>query len=336
MESNIEFESAGKVECAEISTDEGLVLVEARDHYEVKGYLGADSELVIPSEWDGKPVTVIREGAFEGCESIVSVVVPRGITKIGKGAFAGCENIENMTLPFVGESYYGADNWHFGYIFGAEEYFEHSDFVSPALRSVTLTGGAVIGEYAFYECTGLEEITMTEDIFEIGRWAFCECYLLRNVRMPAGLLRVDEGAFDGCNAIAYVAISDILDWLNIRFEDGAANPLRYGRSLYIGNEWLNEIVIPEGVTEIREYAFAGGEDIHVVTLPSTLRKIGAHSFAGCGFIKKIIIPRSVEEIGAGAFEGCDWLNISAEVDEAPCGWDEGWNPDNRPVEWGVH
>lgn len=66
--------------------------------YAVTGFAnisGAENgiELVIPSEHDGLPVTVIETDAFGENDNIISVSIPETIKSIGSGAFENCSNL---------------------------------------------------------------------------------------------------------------------------------------------------------------------------------------------------------------------------------------------------
>ncbi len=80
--------------------DSGLVIDETSDSETISliDYTGSAEELEIPAEMNGKPVTSIESGAFEGCDSIVSITVPESISSIGESAFAGCENLGTITI----------------------------------------------------------------------------------------------------------------------------------------------------------------------------------------------------------------------------------------------
>ena len=63
-----------------------------------------DTELFIPANNDGIPVTAIGSNAFFDCVNLTKVVIPDSITSIAGGAFKGCSSLEEITLPFVGAS----------------------------------------------------------------------------------------------------------------------------------------------------------------------------------------------------------------------------------------
>ncbi len=62
------------------------------------------------------------------------------------------------------------------------------------------------------------------------------------------------------------------------------------------NPFLKEIVIPEGILEIEEEAFANCSHLTKVTLPSTLRKIGRNAFVGCKALEQVVVPDAIAEI----------------------------------------
>ena len=75
------------------------------------------------------------------------------------------------------------------------------------------------------------------------------------------------------------------------------------KQMYIGEDTITKIVIPEGVTHINEYAFAKLTALEEVVLPDSLVNIGVGAFYGCEKLKKINLE-DVKFINASAFEGC--------------------------------
>lgn len=91
-----------KMEVETPKYSEGLEyeLTEDENAYRVEG-LGSctDTEIVIPEEYMGVPVTEIADRAFYNCATIVSVSLPLSITKIGDKAFSDCPELQNIELP---------------------------------------------------------------------------------------------------------------------------------------------------------------------------------------------------------------------------------------------
>ena len=58
-----------------------------------------DTDIVISSTYNGKPVKAIGSYAFRDCKNITSVTIPNGVAQIGNCAFIGCEKMKNVTIP---------------------------------------------------------------------------------------------------------------------------------------------------------------------------------------------------------------------------------------------
>ena len=58
----------------------------------------ASGELVIPSSYQGKPVTSIGSSAFYSCGKLTSVTIPDSVTSIGKWPFSGCSSLTSVTI----------------------------------------------------------------------------------------------------------------------------------------------------------------------------------------------------------------------------------------------
>ena len=67
------------------------------------------------------------------------------------------------------------------------------------------------------------------------------------------------------------------------------------------------IKIPNSVTSIGEWAFAGCSSLTAIEIPTSVTSIENWAFAGCNNLTAIEIPTSVTSIGLGAFEECDNL-----------------------------
>ena len=79
------------------------------------------------------------------------------------------------------------------------------------------------------------------------------------------------------------------------------------RSPFIGSEYIVDVVIEEGVTNLSSCAFANCKNLATVALPKSLTSIGNCTFMGCSDIKDIKITANVATIGEGVFDGCEKL-----------------------------
>ena len=65
---------------------------------------------------------------------------------------------------------------------------------------------------------------------------------------------------------------------------------------------LEEIIFPEGITEIGGSAFYGATKLKTVSMPESLTSIGSYAFLNCTSLEEIVIPDGVTEIGTFLFE----------------------------------
>ena len=68
-----------------------------------------------------------------------------------------------------------------------------------------------------------------------------------------------------------------------------------------------DVVIPDGVTSIGEYAFAYCESLTSITLPDSVKEIGEYAFSSCTSLTSLTIPDRVKEIDDCAFAQCSML-----------------------------
>ena len=75
-------------------------------------------------------------------------------------------------------------------------------------------------------------------------------------------------------------------WCKIEFCDSTANPLNAGK-LFINGQEVKSIVIPNSITEIKDYAFIGCNSLTSITIPSSVKSIGRDAFNGCDNLTRI-------------------------------------------------
>lgn len=304
-------------------------LDESTDTYIVMGkgtYTGMD--VVIPSTYNGKPVTGIYEKAFYHCYQIESIIIPDSVTDIPDAAFWACEYLESVT---VGNGVTSIGSCAF--------------LSCYRLESVKLGNGVkLIGETAFGDCTSLASINIPDSVTYIGNYAFegcsslvlntydnaqylgneqhpylalikakdtditscricdhtkfiyskafMECNSLASVNIPAGVTALSDSVFSGCSSLKSVIIPDgVIDIGRYAFSDCTS---------------LESINIPSGIKVLNEAVFNYCSSLKSINIPNGLTDIGHLAFSYCSSLKSINIPDSVTWIG-DAFSGCDGL-----------------------------
>ena len=294
--------------------------------------LNASGELVIPSEYNGKPVTQIGYEAFKDCTKLTSITVPDSVFEIMSNAFEGCTGLKTVVIndvPYINsEVFLGCTSLESVTLPNGIEKISYGMFkdctsleAAPIPNSVTAIRGsafegctsltsvtipdsvtAIYGN-AFAGCTGLTSVTIPSSVTYIGEYAFGKCASLELVTIPAGAY-IEEGAFDYCDsdltlkAPTYSSAHDYTIEHSIKFvSTGETSPFRY-ESYYEGESY-----------QFSHCALAFKGDI---VIPSEyngkpVMGIKYRAFEDCKAITSVTIPNSVINIGDSVFENCTGL-----------------------------
>ena len=276
-----EFEDGQCIHCHTPQYSEGLEFtLVGNTYYSVTDVGTAKENIVIPAEYEGLPVRAIGDDAFRYCADIKTVTIPASITEIGQQVFFGCSNLTAIDVAEENTAYRSEGNCLIE-IATKTLILGRSDSVIPSDGSVE-----VIAAYAFYNCTGLRDISIPSSVTVIGAYAFSDCLNLTGIRILGRIIEIGESAFTNCDSLSAIHISDLAAWCSI---DSDENPMRYAQQLYLNGELVTELVIPEGVRSIGRYAFYGSTSLTSVTIPSSVSSIGNYAFYGCENVSAIYI-----------------------------------------------
>ncbi len=237
-------------------------------------------------------VTGIEKCAFTKCSGLTSVIIGNNVTSIGASAFSGCSGLTSITIP------------------GSVTSIEDSVFYNcDGLTSITIPDSVTkIKTRAFKNCSGLTSITIPGNVTYIDYWAFQGCSGLTSITIPASVTSIKEETFTDCNNLTSVNYEGTLEqWLNISFYGFDSNPLYYAHHLYINDSEVTDLVIPEGVTSIGNYAFIGCYGLTSITIPDSVTNVGYEMCCDCINLSSITLPGNVPKIWEGAFRGCSAL-----------------------------
>ena len=144
-----------------------------------------------------------------------------------------------------------------------------------------------------------------EGLEYIRTFAFAHCNNLLSIRVPKTLKEIGGAAFFECNKLKSAYISDIESWSNVVFVN---NPLGMIEHLYLNNEEITDLELPDGIKYISDYAFYNKPYITSVKMPNSIISTGIGSFAWCKNLKNIVLSNNLEQIAKETFIGCSSLS----------------------------
>ena len=286
------------------------------------------AEIVIPDS-----VTSIGRSAFKGCTSLSKVDLPKKLTTIEAYTFSGCSSLESIVIP---EGVTAIGTW----LEYEKTYYSSSFSGCKSLKEIIIPDSVTaIGDSAFYGCTSLAKVKLSNNLTKIEAKTFSGCTSLKEIVIPDSVTEIrgmcyssgydgdyDGGAFSGCTSLAEIDIPDSVTSIG----GSAFSNCISLESITIGSgveslddEWIascrrleNITVSPENKTyssvdgvlfnkdksELSAYPIGNKRSSY--TIPDGVEKIGKKAFYGCRYIESLTIPVSVAEIEASALGNC--------------------------------
>ena len=234
-------------------------------------------------------VTEIGDRAFAGCHDMKSIVVPSSVKKFGSGCFVHCAGklIVKCNIPN-----------EFG-----NAVFEGSDFTEVEICE----GVKTVGQKAFLDSQCLEKVVMANSVEYVGSRAFQNCGSLKSITIGRGVKYIGGEAFYKSKALREVHISDLAAWCEIEFTNKNSSPFFYKAQLFLNGNPVTEVVIPESVEWVRNYAFYGCKHITGVVTSGYTKCIGGEAFAECVNLASLTLGNGLSVISSGAFCDCSSL-----------------------------
>lgn len=224
----------------------------------------------------------IASEAFYVRSSLTGVIIPKSVTSIGIMAFDGCSNLSNVyikdltawcNIDFLSSTSNPMHN-------GADLYVNNKLLTKAEISDE-------IKNHAFYGCTSLTSVTISDNVTSIGNIAFAKCNNLKEITFPDNITSIGYSAFLGCTSLTKAQIPDSVTYL--------------GSGAFSNCNSLSEVSIPNGLTSIYEATFENCFSLTEITIPDSIRSIGVYAFYNCTKLSDVYI----NDLKA-------WLNITFE------------------------
>ncbi len=270
-----DFSITANAETGEIIKYENFTVKKYSDYIEIANFDNFATEttdIVIPSEIDGLPVTTIGKEAFNGCYKLTNIVIPNSVTKICRSAFQDCKKLEKMIIP----------------------------------KNVS-----EIENCAFQGCTKLTEITFAESDtkIKIGNGVFYGCTSLKKIFIPKNVDNIPDAhnnVFENCTSLESIEVDKNNE--NYASRDGVLFNKDFTTLIkYPINKEGTSYAIPESVKKMSSRAFHKCSNLISIEIPNSVTSIGSYAFASCSGITEFEISKNVTHIEAGAFANCSGL-----------------------------
>ena len=287
-------------------------------------------------------LTTIGQNTFNRCINLREINIPSTVGEIQYEAFAGCDSLEKVDFASV-ECLCGIK---YGNLNARPQPQSGRLYVNgkEVTELVVPEGVTSIGRFAFYDCPYIITLSLPSTLREIGSSAFTNCTGINSVVLPEGLTTIGAEAFVGCKYLIKISfpstmehvgsdcfgtknedlsILEVADFASvkslcgIRFDEERSNPLVYAKALSIAGRKTTDLMIPEGVDTIRQYAFSGCSSLRSVRLPKSLKHIENRAFNNCTGLERVEYPsmESLFSISYGSYANPLYYGHNLYVDD---------------------
>lgn len=279
-----------------------------------------DTDIIIPAEYEGKPVTEIKSKAFYDDDTVVRVFIPDSITTVGASAFWSCGQLKTVKIgsgitKINSNAFQFCDNlakvdyaantakWcgiTFGNQYANPLYYGRNLYMDGELLTEISIPSTVkaVNTAAFYGCSA-SSVTLHSKLTTIGNMAFAGCENLTEISIPNSVTSLGDTAFRDCTALKKVSVGNGITKLgiNVFLNCGQIEYTEYGNALYLGNSTNGNVML----------IGAKNTEITSCTIAETCKLIASDAFRNCASLNEIVIPENITIVSEGAFRDCTAL-----------------------------
>ena len=286
-------------------------------------------------------LTLIGDLAFDGCSSLKSISFPASLSSIGTCLFQDCTNLEEILADGENTTFSSLN----GVLFDREKTVLLAYPAGKAGEEYIVPDGVTgIGDYAFYRCGELKNITLPDSLTTIGEDAFFFCSNLTGVSFPGSMTSIALGAFFECSSLTEIGFAgdaptfgeecffgvtatayypaDNETWTEavmqnyggtITWEEAPASTILYSGTCGENLTWTLDdagLLTISGTGAMEDYSSGGSPwfdyraNIITLVIESGVTRVGTYAFEGCRNLTNISLPDCLTIIASYAFDSC--------------------------------
>ena len=271
-------------------------------------------------------VTSVGQDAFAGCGNLT---VYKNYSQLLLPDFliTSSPNLEELVYPIKG-FFFLLSLEDLSFITGLKSLTVHSSFEGDSrlygrilsfanlqqntltcfdMESISINYDTYIPDKCFLDFALLETAKLPNELVSIGYRAFENCYMLQEITIPASVTEIENSTFGNCRSLSAVHFGGSTEE---QADDPATSQCalqRIGNWAFYNCHQLQELNIPEGVTEIGNAAFYNCHQLQELNIPEGVTEIGDAAFYGCSYLEDLVLPSSLQTIGDNCFSLCSKL-----------------------------
>ena len=282
----------------------------------------SDVNVVIPSVYEGQPVTKIYADAFEPlwmdlilssdsrvwddyvetiADKVVSVYIPASVTVIDTGSFTDCSSLENIYVAEGNPNYMSLDGVMYSKDLKkliqypcakADEKFEIPD------------GTETIEDNAFYRTSNLKHLTIPASVNYMRTWMLFASPNIESISVDK-----NNKFYSSVDGVLYSKDQKTLySYPAAKAGDSFTVPngvVIIGQDAFYNSKNLVSVSLPDTVSTIKKGAFMSSDKLQNIDLGNSVSVIEGNAFCSCKFLESITIPTSVTYLDSSTFTLCD-------------------------------
>ncbi len=301
------------------------------------------TELSIPKQHKGLPVTMIYLTSTVANSEITSIYIPDSIKYLDTMIFTLCTNLQTINIP-DSVRYVISTN-----VPVMNKIVDHPILKSrlflgcPALKKIVMSNnqpifstndegtilynklkttlicalsnidGSVeipstvttIEYHAFSGCSSITNIVIPDSVESIGYGAFKNCFGLKSITIPESVKVISDMVFSGCMNLSKINV----DSNNTYYLTDSTNTVLFNyektKIIYCCKTISGKYIVPNTVRNIDNSAFSDCRNLLNVEFPLGIKSIGRNAFEKCISLTNIKLPQSIVNIDlATTFKDC--------------------------------